>query len=104
WLIAPHINMSAGEATYRLFMGFYGLLFPASVWLYALPLKKYQPELAERALRVWWITILIAGPMYFMAFMRGKMIWIVPALIIVFLSRFAVRPLRGSDATIKTHI
>ena len=72
-----------GEPIYRIFMSFYGLVFPAYVWICMTPIKGRSPGASRRALIVWAAAVVIAAPMYWMAFLQGKMAWLAPALIVV---------------------
>ena len=66
---------AAGEVPYLLFMGFYGLVFPAYAWA----------ALAGRG-RVNWrilaLGILLAMPCYYVGFVGRQMVWLVPGLAI----------------------
>ena len=79
--------MSVGEPIYRIFMSFYGLVFPTYVWICMTPIKGPAPGPTRRALTVWAAAVLIAAPMYWMAFLQGKMVWLAPALIVVLAMR-----------------
>lgn len=79
------------EMGYRLFMAFYGLVFPAYVWLCIIP---------ARFVRGWfgfgrWRSVLaataLAAPFYWMGFIesgRGSMLWLLPGLAIVLVMRW----------------
>jgi hypothetical protein len=73
-------GISLGEMIYRGFMGFYGLVVPAYVWLRLLPPRRSM-------LRVW-AVIAIAAPLYWLGFADEKMPFIVPGIIIVVLAKF----------------
>jgi hypothetical protein len=73
-------EISLGEMVYRVLLGFYGLVFPAYVWLRILPPRR-------SLLRVI-IVIVIAAPMYWLGFAQEQMIFIVPGVLIVVLSKF----------------
>jgi hypothetical protein len=78
---------SQAELVYRLFMGFYGLVFPAYVWLVMLPTRSSQPRPALRNVLVFALAVLLAGPMFWMGFVMTQMIWLVPGLAIVLLAK-----------------
>jgi hypothetical protein len=76
-------DLSAGELIYRVFMGFYGLIFPAYVWLVIVPAN--GPT--TRNLIVFVVAVSISLPLFWMGFVVGQMVWLVPGLTIVLLAR-----------------
>jgi hypothetical protein len=88
WFNQGHSAMLTGEAIYRIFMGFYALVFPAYVWVCMVPLGQSSPGPTPRALFAWGLGILIAAPMFWLGFIQGRMIWLAPGLVIVLLSKF----------------
>jgi hypothetical protein len=80
-------GMYRGEVVYRLFMAFYGLVFPAYVWICLMPIRGYAPGPTRRALIACAIAIVIAAPMFWMGFIAGQMIWLVPGLAVVLAAR-----------------
>jgi hypothetical protein len=79
-----------GEIVYRLFMSFYGLIFPAYVWICMTPSWR-EPVAATRGqLSVFAIACVVAAPFYWVAFIEGKMGWVVPGVLVVLAARFAV--------------
>jgi len=82
-------DLRAGEIIYRMFMGFYGLVFPAYVWLVMLP-GRGRAKPTARSLAVFIVAVLIATPMFWMGFIMQQTIWLVPGLAVVLLSRVAV--------------
>jgi hypothetical protein len=85
----PFEPLSLGEIIYRLFMSFYGLVFPAYVWLCMIPGRWVTPP-TRRQLVVWLVAVVVAAPMFWMAFIRGQMVWAVPGVCVVLLSRLAI--------------
>jgi hypothetical protein len=73
-------EISPGEFVYRAFLGFYGLIFPAYVWL-----RMLRPR--RSSLRVV-VVIVIAAPMYCLGFMQEQLIYLAPGVLIVVLSKF----------------
>ncbi|MGA2439416.1 MAG: hypothetical protein ABSH08_00530 [Tepidisphaeraceae bacterium] len=73
-------GLDLGEIIYRVFLGFYGLVFPVYVWL-----RMCQPR--RSLLRVGTV-ILIAAPLYWLAFADERMGFIVPGVLIVVLAKF----------------
>jgi hypothetical protein len=70
-------GMRIGELIYRLFLSFYGLFFPAYVWICIFGKKNW---------RVWLVAVLIAAPMYWMGFIERQMIWLLPGVAIPFIT------------------
>jgi hypothetical protein len=77
-------GLDAGEVVYRCFMGFFGLLFPAYVWLCML---RRSPS--RRALRTCALAVVAALPLFFVGFVAGRMVLLVPGVAIVLLARIA---------------
>jgi hypothetical protein len=75
-------GLSMFELTYRLFMSFYALIFPAYVWIVIF--GKNRPS-------IWLAAVLIAAPMYWMAFIERQMTWLLPGVALVVLARY-LRP------------
>jgi len=90
-LLAPRLPTHAGligpEIVYRCFMAFYGLLFPAYIWICAL--SGAGPS--RRSLRIWAFAVGVAAPMFWMGFIEGREVWLGPGLLIVLLARLAAR-------------
>ncbi len=81
------------ENVYRLFMSFYALVFPAYVWLCMIPARGSRTaDPTRRTLAVLAAVVLIAGPMFWLAFLGGRMAWALPGLAVVLLGRLFVRP------------
>jgi hypothetical protein len=88
-------GVESGELIYRLFMAFYGLVFPAYVWLCMLPSWREPTEPGGRALRIFALAVALAAPFYWVGFIENGMIWLLTGLGIVLLARLAVPPARG---------
>ncbi len=85
-------EMSGAEVVYRCFMAFYGLVFPAYVWLVMIPRDGTDaPGFMRRALRVWALSVGIAAPMFWMGFIGGREIWLAPGIAVVLLARLFAR-------------
>jgi len=65
------------EIIYRCFLAFYGLVFPAYVWLCMI---------RKRGIPVWAISVLIAAPMYWMGFIERQTWWLGPGVGVVLLA------------------
>jgi hypothetical protein len=88
------LGLDAGELIYRLFMSFYGLLFPAYVWICMLPGRR---GLTPASLRALILAVVVAAPFFWLGFIADRMIWLVPGVVAVFLARFLV-PVRRATA------
>jgi hypothetical protein len=90
-------DLHAGEFIYRVFMGFYGLVFPAYVWL---AMSRDRPT--RRNLLVWVLAVALAGPMFWMGFVADRFVWLVPGLAVVILARLLCRshPIQQNSAPI----
>ncbi|HSW01889.1 MAG TPA: hypothetical protein VLI39_17095 [Sedimentisphaerales bacterium] len=77
-------GLDAGEVIYRCFMGFFGLCFPAYVWLCML---RRSPS--RRTLGICAVAVVAALPLFFAGFVAGRMVLLVPGVAIVLLARLA---------------
>ncbi|MCC6676916.1 MAG: hypothetical protein IT436_07220 [Phycisphaerales bacterium] len=92
-------GLSIGEIGYRLFMSFYGLLFPAYVWLCLIPTWRRPAPPTTRQVAVWLGACVIAAPMYWMGFIERVEWWLGPGLAVVLLARlFIPRVSQGPDS------
>lgn len=73
-------RIALGEVIYRAFMGFYGLIVPAYVWLRICPPRRSWLRVIA--------VIAIAAPLYWLGFAEERMPFIVPGVLIVVLSKF----------------
>ena len=91
-LASREINpgMTFTEAGYRLFMGFYGLAFPAYAWLVMIPTRDNSPRAQNRKLRICLLTIGVVAPMFYMGFIEMRELFLVPGMLIVLLARLAL--------------
>ena len=87
-------SLLTAEVIYRAFMAFYGLVFPAYVWLFVVPRRvrgggRAAGAAPTRGQAVYFFAVtLLAAPMYWMAFIEGRMAWLAPGLLVVLLARF----------------
>lgn len=86
---AVHAGLTVGEITYRLFMSFYGLVFPAYVWLCMIPVRGERGTQApgERKLVVFAVAVVLAAPCYWMGFIERQTWWLGPGVGIVLVAR-----------------
>lgn len=96
----PDLHAFAGDAAspelyYRCFLAFYGLVFPAYVWLCMIPTPDGHAGLAgrrgRRKLLVWCGAVGVAAPFYWMGFIQLQEFFLVPGLLVVLLARLVVR-------------
>lgn len=84
-----YAGLSAGEIGYRSFLAFYGLAFPAYVWIVAI------------AKRPWWVALVavaLATPFYWVGFIERQMIWLMPGLLIALAGAVVPLPRRAPAA------
>lgn len=71
------MGIDRGEFVYRLFLPFYGLLFPAYLWICG----------GSKVRRLDWVmfasTVIAAAPVYYAGFIRGQMAWVILGVIVV---------------------
>lgn len=90
WLDARSTSwhgLTSGEIIYRLYLVFYGLIFPAYVWLVMHPSRGFRPP-SPRQLGVCVLAILVASPFFFLAFLNRTMQWGLVGVMVVLLARF----------------
>ncbi|MBC8108692.1 MAG: hypothetical protein H7Z14_19065 [Anaerolineae bacterium] len=86
-------KLAGDEMVYRMFMGFYGLAFPAYVWLCMIPGRgRLKPTRWQ--LTVFAGAVLIALPMFWMGFILQRLTWLLPGVGMVLLARVFVRSRR----------
>ena len=88
-------TMTNGEVVYRCFMSFYGLVFPAYVWLCMIPTRDGHSGVGgtrgRRKLMVLVGACVLAGPCYWMGFIERVEWWLAPGLGMVLVARLLVR-------------
>jgi hypothetical protein len=90
-------GLSGPEVTYRAFMAFYGLVFPAYVWVCVLPLPADRFPTRRRA-TAFAVSVLVAAPMYWLAFINGLTWWLAPALAVILVAGLIAREPRAAAA------
>jgi len=78
------------EGSYRVFMGFYGLVFPAYVWICMTPTWRSPVRPTKRMLVTFTIAVVAAMPMYWLGFIERRTVWLLPGIAIVLLTRLFV--------------
>lgn len=85
--VAAFLHLPPGETTYRLFMSFYALVFPAYIIIHL--------RAGER--KHWYLllaTLAVAGPMFYAAFIAGYMVWLLPGtatLLVAYIAADVIR-------------
>ena len=84
-------DQRSSETIYRLFMGFYGLIFPAYLWI-------CMNGVSRRSIAVFVITVLACAPMFWLGFIDEKMLWLIPGVALLLLARLftSADPLRAA--------
>jgi hypothetical protein len=90
----PRLADPEFEAAYRMFMGFYGLVFPAYVWLCMIPTRDgnsgIDGPIGRRKLIVWALAVALAAPAFWMGFIEREEWWLAPGLAVVLLARLLI--------------
>ena len=88
------LGMDTREIGYRVFLSAYGVLFPAYVWLLAIPTRDGHRgiggPLGRRKLRVWLGAVAIATPAFAMGFLAREEAYLIPGILVLLLSRLAL--------------
>ncbi len=91
-------HLLPAEVVYRLFLSFYGLVFPAYVWICVAPARVALrrrpiglsgPEAAEVTrgrIRVLIAVLIVAAPMYWKGFIQNDWSWLAPGVGVVLLA------------------
>lgn len=87
------LGLDGGEIIYRLFLGFYGLVFPAYVWVCMMPWRHGSVRVR---LLVAAGAVLIAGPAFFVGFVAGQYAWLAVGVAVVLAAPASLRRLSRS--------
>ncbi len=80
-----------GQIYYRMFMSFYGLLFPAYAWVCMVPLSgRPAPGPTRRSITVLAVALAIATPMYWLGFLLDYWVWILVGVCVLLAARLFV--------------
>jgi hypothetical protein len=86
--ILPDLNaMASTELVYRCFMAFYGVAFPAYVWVCAWPAYSAATSPTRMQLTVCGVSILVALPFAWLGFFEGRTLYLFGALGAVLIAR-----------------
>jgi hypothetical protein len=98
--LAPHVpgflGLSFGELGYRVFMGFYGLVFPAYVWICMIPTRRTPGLLTRPKLLLWMLAVSIAAPSFALGFLMRQTWALGVGMAIVLLARLLVGPVSAA--------
>lgn len=83
-------DLSAGELAYRVFISFYGLVFPAYAWLCMVPTRDGRDGPTRKKVRVWSFAVGVAIPLYFVGYIQQVELLLIPGLLIVLGARLAL--------------
>lgn len=101
-MLPDHAGLDAGEVVYRLFMGLYGLVFPAYVWLVVIPARRGRAPTGSpqhrRLIHVFAAAVGLALPMFWMGFIERHELFLAPGLAIVLLARLLLSSGRSKPA------
>lgn len=90
---ALHRGMLTEELIYRLFLSFYGLIFPAYVWLCIIT----RGPLSRHNLAVFAAACAAASPMFWMGFIERRTWWLIPGVLLVLAARLLTRRNEGPE-------
>ena len=82
-----YAGLSMFELCYRAFMGFYGLIFPAYVWVCVLPTFGLATKPTKRHWRAFVIAVVIAMPFFWFGFIEREYVMLVPGVLALLASR-----------------
>ncbi len=91
--MAVGTNMAADEVIYRFFLSFYGLGFPAYVWLCMIPTRDGHSGPRRDKMLALAGAVGLAAPFFYMGFIERQTAYLGPGLLIVLLARLVVRAL-----------
>jgi len=83
------ISLDRGEMVYRLFMSFYGLVFPAYALICMKPWRKAVPAGETQKLILFGVCTVIAAPFYWLGFISG-IPWALAAGVMIVLAGWGV--------------
>lgn len=94
WIASTPRNLLGhdyGEAVYWCFLGFYGLVFPAYLWIHGFPGRGEGIRPTRRTMTILLVTVAIAFPAYWMGFVEGRTVWLIPGVSVLIASRALVK-------------
>lgn len=86
----------AGELLYRIFMGFYGLVFPTYALLFLLPSRGTTDQpVTQKDWLVFGVTVILALPFFWYGFIAEQYVFLLPGVAVMLLGRMALRLVRN---------
>lgn len=82
----PLIDLLSFDAIYRVFMAFYGLLFPTLLWAFTTSRRSDRSATVTAI-----VCALVAAPFFWLGFLEGRWFWLAPGLLIALVSGLAAR-------------
>lgn len=92
---ATYRGLSAFEIGYRLFLAYYGLIFPAYVWVCMVPRRRDGRALSPGKLLTFALASLVAAPMFWMGSIEKQYVWFWPGLAVLLVARWIAPRARG---------
>jgi hypothetical protein len=77
-------GLSSGEVGYRLYLAFYGLVFPAYVWICVIPRRT---DIGSRLIP-FLAAIVLAAPLFWLGFIERRYEWLAPGVAILVAGRW----------------
>ena len=77
--IPDYSGLTGPELVYRAFLVFYGLIFPAYVWICVIPFRGRRPAL-RRGVAIWIAAVVLALPCFWMGFIERQTWWLAVGL------------------------
>ncbi len=74
------VGGTSSETMYRALMGFYGLVFPAYLWI-------CPRGTSRRGLTTCAVAVAAAAPLFWLGFIESRMLWLIPGIAIVLIAR-----------------
>ena len=87
-------SLGANETGYRLFMSFYGLVAPAYACAFLIPWRGTRSTDRQKWV-TFALTLLLAGPAYWVGFIEGKMVWLLAGVGVILVSRVLLELIVG---------
>lgn len=101
-----YADLPLAEVVYRSFMAFYGLVFPAYVWLCMIPTRDghagMSGDAGRRKLLIMLGAVGVAAPFFWMGFIERETGWLAPGLGVVLMARLLIRRGRNTEKAGRT--
>lgn len=84
--IPDYAGLTGPELVYRAFLVFYGLVFPAYVWICIIPFRGKRPAL-RRGVAIWIGAVVLALPCFWVGFIERQTWWLAVGLGVMALAK-----------------